>query len=131
MKPRPTSVTVIAWVLIVGSVLTLFTTLLTLNNPKVQELMARSSIPIPAQYAVAYTGLAIRLLCGIAMLNAKNWSRVLYAVWGGLMLLISFATSPMKLAMIPATLFFAIIVLLLFQPRASDYFTRTDNAGDA
>jgi len=131
MKQRPTSVTVIAWVLIVGSVLTLFTTLLTLNNPKVQESMARSSIPISVQYAMAYAGLVLRLVCGIAMLNARNWSRILYAVWGGLMLLISFATSPMKLAMIPGTLFFAIIVLLLYQPKANDYFTRTHRAGGA
>jgi hypothetical protein len=64
MKRRPTSVTVIAWILLVTSALSLLGSIMALNNPMAQEMMAKSPIPIPLQYVILYVGLAIEILCG-------------------------------------------------------------------
>ena len=80
MKKQPTSITVIAWILIVIGVISLIATTIGLNNPMVKEVMSRSSIPIPAQYIMNYVGLLITLISGIAMLKGKNWARLLYVI---------------------------------------------------
>ena len=72
MKKRPTSVTVIAWILLVTSGLSLLTSTMAINNPMAQELMAKSPIPVPLQYVMLYLGLAISILCAIFMLRARE-----------------------------------------------------------
>ena len=77
MKKRPTSVTVIAWILLVISALSLLGSTMAINNPMAQELMAKSPIPIPLQYVMLYLGLSIEILCAIFMLRAANWVRLI------------------------------------------------------
>ncbi len=49
MKKRPTSVTVIAWILIVTGGVSLVATTAAINNPVTLELMSKSPLPIPVQ----------------------------------------------------------------------------------
>jgi hypothetical protein len=84
MKKRPTSVTVIAWILLVTSGLFLLTSIMAINNPMAPELMAKSPIPVPLQYVMLYLGLAISILCAIFMLRAANRARLLYIGWSGI-----------------------------------------------
>ena len=125
MGERPKSVTVIAWFLIVTGVISTFTSLSSLNNPMVKELMSKSPLPISLQYAMMYIGLAITVLNGIGMLKGQGWARLLYVVWGVFGSLVGLVTSPMKVAMIPGLVIFAIIVFFLYQPAATQYFTKT------
>jgi predicted transporter len=81
MKKRPTSVTVIAWILLVTSGLFLLTSIMAINNPMAPKLMAKSPIPVPLQYVMLYLGLAISILCAIFMLRAANRARLLYIGW--------------------------------------------------
>jgi hypothetical protein len=101
MKKRPTSVTVIAWILLVISALSLLGSTMAINNPMAQEMMAKSPIPIPLQYVVLYLGLSIEILCATFMLRAANWARLLYISWSGVELLILLLTSPAKQELIP------------------------------
>lgn len=120
---RPVSVTVIAWFFIVTSGLSLVTSFFTMDNPQVRELMAKSPIPIPLQFALMYLGLAISLVSGFALLNGRDWGRKLYVGWSCVGFMIGFATSPMKGALIPGLVFFIVVVFLLFRPRANAFFT--------
>lgn len=124
MEKRPISVTIIAWILIVTGGISLITSSASLNNPTVKELMARNPIPIPIQYAMMYVGLLILIASGIGILNKQNWARLLYVVWGAVGLIVSLVTSPMKTALIPGFIFFAIIVFFLFRPVSNQYFTK-------
>ena len=128
---RPTSVTIIAWILIVLSGLSLVTSTLTLNNPVAQDLMAQSPLPLSVQYAMLYVGLALSIVCGIAMLKGQNWARFLYVVWTAISLVIGFATSPMKAAMLPGLVVFVIVIVFLFLPKANAYFSAAGAASDA
>jgi hypothetical protein len=125
MKNRPTSITVICWILIIMGGISLVVTTINLNNPTVEELISRSPIPVTVQYAIMYVGLLVTLVSGIAMLKGRNWARYLYIVWGVVGFMFSLATSPMKTAMIPGLVVFIIMAFFLFRPKAKAYFTGT------
>jgi len=122
MKPRPTSITVISWILIVVGVISLITSTAALNNPMAKELMARSPIPLPVQYAMLYVGLLVTIISGGVMLKALNWGRLLYVIWSAVGFVISLATSPIKMAIIPGFLLYLVVVFFLFRPKANQFF---------
>jgi hypothetical protein len=122
MSERPTSVTVVCWILIVMAGTSLIASTLTLNNPAAQEIMSASPIPVSIQYAMMYAGLLITLISGIAMLKRQNWARLLYVGWSLLGFIISLATTSMKVLMIPGIIVFLIFVFFLFRHKANEYF---------
>lgn len=124
MGERPKSITVIAWVLIVTGATSVFTSLTSLNNPMVKELMAKSPLPISLQYAMLFVGVAVTIASGIGMLKGQGWARLLYVVWTVFGFLVGLVTSPMKAAMIPGLVVFAIIVFFLYRPASTQYFTK-------
>jgi hypothetical protein len=128
MKPRPTSVTVIAWILIVVGCLALITTTfsLSLSNPQVRDLMARSPIPIPVQYVISYAGLAVMIASGVGMLKGQNWARLLYVIWTAVSILLGLATAPVRVMLIPGVILYGVIVFFLFRPKANQYFTESE-----
>jgi hypothetical protein len=131
MMKRPTSVSVVAWILIVMSGISLITSTASLNNPMAKELMAKSPLPIPLQYTMLYMGLLITIVSGIAILKGQNWARFLYVVWGAIGSVIGILTSPIKAAMIPGLVIFAVITFFLFSPKANEYFSPKVAANDA
>ena len=124
MAPRPKAVTVIAWILIVAGGLSLITGTLSLNAPEVKEALSQSRVPFPVQVALMYLGLGISISCGIGMLKAREWSRVLYTCWGIVSVTVSVLTSPEKILVIPGLVVFLLFVFLLFRPAATLYFTK-------
>jgi hypothetical protein len=130
MKIRPTSVTVISWILIAMGGISLITTtmMLIIPNPRVQELMAQSPIPVPIQYVISYAGLAVMIISGLWMLKGQNWARLLYVIWSALGLVIGLATSPMKAMLIPGVLIYGVVVFFLFRPKANQFFSKPEAA---
>ncbi len=131
MKARPTSITVISWILIAMGAISLAANTAMINNPKVHELMGKNPIPIPVQHVISYIGLLIMIVSGIAMLKGRNWARYLYVVWSLIGLVIGIVTSPMKAMMIPGLVIFAVIAFFLFRPRATEYFSPAEPSDDA
>jgi len=131
MKPRPTSITVISWILIVVGVISLITSTAALNNPMAKGLMARSPIPLPVQYAMLYVGLLVTIISGVAMLKALNWGRLLYVIWSAAGFVINFAISPMKIAIIPGFFLYLVVVFFLFRLKANQFFAGTHTQNGA
>ena len=119
---RPTSVTIVGWILIIMSVFSLVGATLSFNSPMTRELMSLSAVPIPVQYVLAYVGLLLTMLSGIMILKGRNWGRWLYVGWTLFGSLFGLLTSPMKTAMIPGIVIFLIFTFILFRPRANAYF---------
>jgi hypothetical protein len=128
---RPTSVTVIAWFLIVTSLIALPFQLKGMNDPLAQELMARSMLPVSLQLGLAYFGLLLSLVCGFGMLKGRDWSRKLYVGWSVIGLLIGLITSPLKLALLPGAVLLAIIAYFLLRQQATAWFVPQPVAADA
>jgi hypothetical protein len=122
MTKRPTSISVISWILIVTGGISLITTTAMINNPVVQDLMAKNPIPVPVQYAMSYIGLLVTIGSAVAMLKGANWARYLYVIWNLVGFVIGIATSPMKAAMIPSLVVFLVIAFFLFRPKATAFF---------
>jgi len=122
MGKRPTSVTVISWILIVLSAISILSMALTMGDPRVKELMALSPLPYSVQIAIGFIGAAITIIAGIWMLKGQAWARLLYVVWTVIGLVIGIATSPMKLAMLPGLGIFLVFAYFLFRPAANEYF---------
>ena len=131
MKKRPTSISVIAWILIVMGGISLITTTAMINNPVARDMMAKNTMPIPVQYIMGYVGLFIMIVSGIALLKGQNWARFLYVIWSLIGFVIGIATSPMKAAMIPGFVVFLIVAFFLFRPKASAFFASSEEVGNA
>ena len=131
MKKRPKSVTVIAWILIASVGITLITTTAMINNPMALDLMSKSPIPIPLQYAMTYIGSLMMLVSGIAMLKGCNWARLLFVIWSAINFLVGIVTSPVKGAMIPGFVLVLIAVFFLFRPKSNEYFSTSEPSNDA
>ncbi len=127
---RPTSITIISWILMVTSIIGLISSTVHLKNPLMLELMAKSPIPIPIQFAIQYFALTLIFVCGVAMLDGHNWGRWLYVGWCVTSFTIGVAMSPMKLLMIPSLLVFLIIAFFLFRPQATRYFCRSGGSDE-
>ncbi len=122
MKKRPVSVAVVSWILIACAALGFVVTLVMMNNPMVIDLMHKNPLPVPVQYAMGFAGFAVSIVSGIFMLQGKAWARLLYVVWSAGGLVISLATAPGKMALVPGVLFYAVVCGFLFQPAANAYF---------
>jgi hypothetical protein len=127
---RPASITVIAWILIVTAVVSSIISTLTLSHPIVQEMMNRNPLPLPFQYCLLYAGFLAQLVSGVAMLQAQDWGRILYTVCGVIGVLVGAITAPVTFFIIPSVVFYVVVVVFLFLPKANAYF-RGDPAGDA
>jgi hypothetical protein len=131
MKKRPTSVTVIAWILIVLGAISIIATAIMHDNPTAVALMSKSPLPVSIQYALTYFGSLVMVVSGVAMLMGHNWGRLLYVGWSVIGFVIGIITSPAKMAMIPGLVIFLILVFFLFRPKANEYFAGSDLATNA
>lgn len=126
MKKRPLALTVIAWLLIVLGIFSMFATSANLKNPKVIEYMRQLLLPLSLQYAILALGVMIMTISGLGILKGKNWARFLYTGWGLFSFLTSLAVGTMQASMLPGLIIFLIIAYFLFRPDAHQYFSPTD-----
>jgi len=126
---RPTSVTVIAWILIVMTVIMALASLATLdktlNNPEILAEMEKSSIPVTLQIVLSFAGALITLVAGIAMLKAQNWGRLVYVGWGAIAVVIGLFTSPKAMVGLDAAIL-VIFAFFLFLPQANAWFSGSE-----
>ena len=124
MGERPTSVTVIAWFLIVTGIISIISSVISIINPNpmVEEIMSRNPLPVPIQELLQYIGIAVSIVSGIYMLDGANWARFLYVVWSFIGILISIIALPNLIFVIPGLIFWIVITSFLFRSQANDYF---------
>ena len=124
MNLRPKSVTVICWLVILSAFFGIFTLKVMINpSPQAADLMSKNLLPVSIQRASVVVGVLICILCGVFMLNGKNWARSLYVGWVAFGIIVGLLTSPVKLMLIPSILVFAIFAFFLFRPKANAYFS--------
>lgn len=131
MIPRPLSVTIISWILIVLALLGLVGTLVSMNVPEAREIMEQGKLPVEAQIALSLVGLGVLVVSGIGMLKGGNWARMLYVGWTALSLILGFFTAPAPATMIPSLIIFLIIAFFLFRPAPNAYFRGAPAVPDA
>lgn len=122
MNKRPTSVTVVAWYLIISAVFTLYALASSNSDPLVQEIMARNLLSIQFQQSMIFIGFVTTLMSGVASLQGYHWGRVPFVVWNLLSLAIGLVGAPMKWMVIPSLAIVAFLAYFLFSAKANAFF---------
>jgi hypothetical protein len=113
---------VISWFLILTTSIILIYSTGVFYDPEARNLLLQNSLPLWFQFTILYLGLAISLISGIAFLKRQNWARFLYSGWCVIGFIIGFATSPVRMVILPEFVLFLVEAYFLFRPKANVYF---------
>jgi hypothetical protein len=122
MEKRPTSLTVIAWLLIVLNLIGLALVFVMGSNPAMLKATEQMHVSLVFLQAWSVVGTIINLLCAYGILKGLPWSRVLYVVWGIIGLGVSAYSSPNKASVVLGLIIFVIISVFLWTNTANDWF---------
>jgi hypothetical protein len=137
MNKRPTSLTVIAWILIVAGLISLINIFVVWSQQtaQVKEMMKSAPMLFNLKFMLSnYITILVLWISGIGILKRQNWARFLYLVYGiiGLIkIIIFFASKPLTPIIIPMIILFLIVVFFLFRPKANDYFAGREHKNGA
>jgi hypothetical protein len=124
METRPTSVTVIAWIIIISALFSLYGITTMTRNPIAAQMLAQSPLPLSVHVGFAVVGSAVTLVAGYGVLKGYPWSRWLYIGWGVLSLVFSLITVPVISVIVVTLLFLIVMAFFLFRPAANNWFNR-------
>lgn len=119
---RPTSLTIIGWLLIVMGIFGLISQLTMQDNPAVQQVIAESPLPASVHMILGIIGAIVGVVSGYGVLKGMNWSRYLYVGWSAVGLVIGLLTTPFTSIMVLSLLFVGVFAFFLFRPAANDWF---------
>jgi len=122
MNKRPTSITIIAWYLIIAACFFFIYFTAVFQDPAVRGSMSKESLPFSFQMIITYLGLFISLVSGIGFLKRQNWARFLYCGWCVIGSIIGFAASPLRLTALLGSALYLLVIFFLFRPKAKAYF---------
>jgi hypothetical protein len=122
MRTRPVSITVIGWLLLVAGFLTLPAGFAPSDDPQVQAILSRRPVPIAVQQGMLLAGAIANLVSGYFLLRGQNWARHLYMAWTIVQLGYAWLAAPFRLAIVPGAIFFLVVAVALFRPRANAFF---------
>ena len=123
MEKRPLSLTIIAWVLVVLSLLALVGVFTMASNPTMLKAMQQMHVPLAFEQAWTVLGVIINLIVAYGIFKGQPWSRVLYVVWGIIGLIAGFFISPMKAALVLSLVILVVISAFLFGEKGNDWFS--------
>lgn len=122
MKPsRPTSVSVVSWLLIASAVVQFILIDLGRQSGKA-TLLAQTTLPASTQYLVLFTSLGVTVLCGALLLNGLNLARFVYLAQGLALHGAILGSTSQPLTDLPGLIGFALALFFLFRPQANAYF---------
>ena len=120
---RPTSLTVIGWLLIVFGAFGVLGQFMMQDNPVAQQVLAESPMPASVHMVMGILGGLVSLASGYGVLKGLNWSRYLYIGWSVLAVIFSLVTTPFTSILLISVVIIAIVAFFLFRPAANAWFT--------
>src|SRR4051812_12171243 len=100
MEKRPLSLTIIAWVLIILSLIAVVGLFTMQSNAAMVKAINDMHVSMPLYLGWSALGVIINVVVAYGILKGQPWSRVLYVVWGIIGLVVGFFISPMKAALV-------------------------------
>ena len=130
-RKRPTTVTAISWLMIIGGGLSVFSVLLVLNNSGSQQILNALGASTSVVALINAFSSGTNIASGIAMLRGRNWGRRLFIVVTPVLLLISMALYNFAFALTSfiGAIWYAVAVAFLTRRPVSDYFAGSAEAG--
>lgn len=126
-QKRPLVLTIIAWLIIIGTLLAPINIYMMVTNPQMKEMMEMASkIPATGQLILMIIGVLVGFWAAIGMLKGKKIARTVYVVYTIIAFIITFIASNMKESLIGTILISAVILGLLYLPNINRYFNQND-----
>jgi len=129
MAQRPTSMTVIGWLLIVFGTFGVIGMLMLPNNPVAVKMLEQSPLPLSVHMAIGAIGALVSAACGYGVLKGLGWSRLLYTGWFIGAIAIALITTPFNSLMLLGWLLNAVVIFFLFRPAANAWLGQGAAAG--
>lgn len=134
MDTRPTSVTVIAWLLIAFGILGFLGSLALMantSNPLLLNVFGTAHLSLMETIIVGWIATLARLACGVGLLYRQNGARYLLVAYGAAVLAYGGYTSGNALTVIPGGIILAVVVVFLFLPKANAWFGKKGDGVEA
>jgi hypothetical protein len=128
MDKRPTSLTVIAWIIIIGALFALYSSFTLTSNPYASRMLEQSPFPVSVHVGFSVLGAILTAIAGYGVLKGYPWSRWLYIGWSIVSLVFALVTVPIISVLVISVLFLIVVVFFLFRPAANDWFSRVASA---
>jgi len=122
-QKRPISLTIIAWVLIVLSLLALVGLFTMRSNAAMMKMMDQMQVSLLFYQAWSVLGIVIDLIVAYGIFKGQPWSRVLYVVWGIIGLVVGFFITPQKAYLVFGLVVLIVISIFLYSEKANDWFS--------
>ena len=122
MEKRPLSLTIIGWLLVVFTLLGIYSVVTMGSNPVAMKMLEQMHISLAFEQAWSVLGAVVNLACAYGILKGLPWSRVLFVVWGVIGLVVGFYISPMKYVLVFSLIFLVVIAAFLWTNAANDWF---------
>ena len=123
MEKRPTSMTVIGWLLIVLGVFGIYSVVTMGSNPIVLKMLEQTHVSLLFEQVIGTINVIVSIVSGYGILKGQPWSRVLYVGWGIVSLGIGLYTSPIKGFVVFGLIILVVIGAFLFTNTANDWFS--------
>ena len=128
--PRPLSITIIAWYLMLASVFSIFSLFfLSESNEIAQQMFAFSPLGVTGQKIYGAVLALLNIAFGYGFLKGKDWARIGYvvtAVFGLVFSWIVFFNVPFgRTILIGGLPWLVLILFFLFRPAANRFFGRS------
>lgn len=122
MEKRPLSLTIIGWLLVVFTLLGIYSVVTMGSNPMAMKMLEQMHISLAYEQAWSVLGAAVNLACAYGILKGQPWSRVLFVVWGVIGLVVGLYISPIKYVLVFSLIFLVVIAAFLWTNAANDWF---------
>jgi len=123
MQQRPLSLTIIAWVLVVLSLLALVGVFTMRSNAMMVQTLAQMHVSPLAYQAWTVVGVVVDLIVAYGIFKGQPWSRVLYVVWSIIGLVVGFFITPQKAYLVFGLIVLVVISIFLFSEKANEWFS--------
>jgi hypothetical protein len=126
--PRPRSLTIIGYLMVVLSSISIVSSYFSLKNPQAIEIMKQTKfLSLDVQFVMLYAGLLVSVLSGVGILKGKLWAKKLYIAWSIAGSAIGLLTTPAPLLMAPGILLLVVVIYFLNTAKASAFFSAATN----
>lgn len=123
MEKRPLSLTIIAWVLIVLSLIALIGVFTINSNAIMVQALQQMHMSVVSYQIWVIVGVIVDLIVAYGILKGQPWSRVLYVVWGVIGLVVGFYIMPQKAYLVISIVVLIVISIFLFSEKANEWFS--------
>jgi len=130
---RPKSITIIGWIIVSTAVLGILGIIINLANPVYKEILQQTGKSYYMTTVMSLVTSSIAAIAGAAILNRKNWGRILIITIYPLTIIVLTFANGFEPVYVLSILFAAILTYFLTRKKANDFFNNiyTASAGNS